>query len=466
MASPGTIASPDPARFDPGSVRAFRYDHWSLGADGVLACHYRLDDVAFTERVHLGAGAVASARLADPAVDRAARLVFLLAGVSYYKAAAPPVVDLGRHALTDAEHALLRSFYVDGLGEFAYRNGLDLTGVRVEAARAEPSPVETVTSRERPLVPFGGGIDSIVSVEHVARRFPQAALFVASRAGNRFAAIERAAAVASLPVVRADREVDPKVLRSAELGYRNGHVPVTGVLSSIAVLAAVLDGRGVVVMSNEWSASSGNVDLGGRSVNHQFSKSAAFERLLRAVLAETFVAPSGGPGVDWFSLLRPYSELRIADEFAKLTRYHDVFRSCNKAFYLDPGQRLDHWCGHCDKCCFIDLILAPFVPAGVLARIFGGAEPLADPALLDAFRTLVGLSGELKPWECVGDVDECRAAALLASARDDRAGAPTLGTLARELHERGGRLPEWQALMTPQGEHFVPDDYAPADLLG
>ena len=26
--------------------------------------------------------------------------------------------------------------------------------------------------------------------------------------------------------------------------------------------------------------------------------------------------------------------------------------------------RLDHWCGQCDKCCFIDLILAPFMSRG------------------------------------------------------------------------------------------------------
>ena len=89
-------------------------------------------------------------------------------------------------------------------------------------------------------MPFGGGIDSIVSAEAVRERHPDAALFVVSKPGDRFEAIERPAEVTGLPVVRAEREVDPTVVRSTELGFLNGHVPVTGIISAIAVMAAVL----------------------------------------------------------------------------------------------------------------------------------------------------------------------------------------------------------------------------------
>ena len=58
--------------------------------------------------------------------------MFLLAGVSYYKTAAPPVIDLGDTAVTDTERAFLRAFYTGGLAEFGYRNGLDLSGLRIE----------------------------------------------------------------------------------------------------------------------------------------------------------------------------------------------------------------------------------------------------------------------------------------------------------------------------------------------
>jgi hypothetical protein len=226
--------------------------------------------------------------------------VFLLAGVSYYKTAAPPVIDLGETALSETELAFLREFYLQGLGEFGYRNHLDLSSLRIEARRA---PAEAATLPEaqaepsgerRALVPFGGGIDSIVVVERV-RRLADVALFVVNRPDDRFAAIEAPAAVTGLPVVRAEREIDPQLLRSAELGFLNGHVPVTGILSAIAVLAAVLEDRDAVVMSNEWSASVPTLEYDGRPVNHQFSKSDIFEAAFRDVLPVPAPAPAPAP---------------------------------------------------------------------------------------------------------------------------------------------------------------------------
>ena len=364
--------------------RRFRYDGVIVDAGkGEVRCTYVLDDRSFTELFVLPADERA---WAAPAAHEAVRLLFLLAGVSYYKTAAPPVVDLGDTAVTTRELAFLRSFYLDGLGEFAYRNGLDLSDLQFEAIVDDTrAPAAHEPSRPgRPLVPFGGGIDSVVVVEHTRARFDDVALFVASRLGDTFAAIEAAAAVTGLPVLRAGRELDEQVLRSRELGLLNGHVPVTGVISALAVLAAVLDGRDSVVMSNEWSASSGTVEVDGRSVNHQYSKSLVFEQDLRAVLGGSIT------GLDYFSALRPYSELWVAQRFAALPEYHLAFRSCNRAFTIDPAARLDRWCGRCDKCVFIDLILAPYVEVERLRAVFDGAEPLEDPTLLARFRGLLG----------------------------------------------------------------------------
>jgi hypothetical protein len=444
---------------------AFRYEGYHLDPGrGLLSCRYSLGGREFEEKVVLDPGG----RWADPAADRAARLVFLLAGVSYYKTAAPPVIDLGGTAVTAAERRFLRAFYLDGLGEFGYRNGLDLSGLRIEGPELPgPAGVAAVpglpaASLDRPLVPFGGGIDSIVTVEHVRQR-ADAALFIMSRPGEVFDAIEAPAAVTGLPVIRAGREIDQQLLRSRDLGFLNGHVPVTGILSAIAVLAAVLDGRDAVIMSNEWSASIPTLEVDGRPVNHQYSKSAAFEAAFRAVLAESL-----GGSLSYFSALRPYTELWVAQRFAGLTQYHGTFRSCNRAFHLDRALRLDHWCGRCDKCCFIDLILAPFIPAAELEKIFGGQEPLADPdpadSLADRFRALLGTLPDAKPWECVGEAGECRAAALLAARRPDRAGTALLQRLAAQVAGLPD-VPDAAQLLAPVGEHFIPDRYAPADLL-
>jgi len=446
--------------------QVFRYEGFHVDAErGMLTCGYSLDGREFTERVTVSPGP----RWHTEAARAAARLVFLLAGVSYYKTAAPPVVDLGRTALSDAELAFLREFYLQGLGEFAYRNNLDLTPLRIEAGRteagrteagrAEAGRAQTASPREpgngqRALVPFGGGIDSIVVVERV-RAIADAALFVVSRPGDRFAAIEEPAAVTGLPVVRAEREIDPQLLRSAELGFLNGHVPVTGILSAIAVLAAILERRDAVVMSNEWSASIPTLEYQGRPVNHQYSKSEAFEAAFRGVLKQQ---PAGMP--DYFSALRDRTELWVGKEFAALERYHRSFRSCNKAFYAERSRRLDHWCGQCDKCCFIDLILAPFLPAASLQKIFKQTgEPLDDPGLAPKFRALLGAGA--KPFECVGEVTECRAAVLLAARRHDRAGCRLLQDLAAEVASwpDAPSAADAEVMCRPVGENFIPAGY-------
>ena len=489
MSAPGVVDGVTPAR-----GRVFRYEGFLADAEqGLLTCRYSLDGREFTERITLAPGP----RWNTPAARAAARLVFLLAGVSYYKTAAPPIIDLGTTALTDAERAFLRDFYLQGLGEYAYKNALDLSDLRIHGpatellaaatslapgtvpASAAPSappdlgalphpgtsPASTTPSASqapgiddrfaRALVPFGGGIDSIVTVEGVRKVAADVALFVVSRPGDRFGAIEGPAAVSGLPVVRAGREIDPQLLRSAELGFRNGHVPVTGVISAIAVLAAVLDDRDVVVMSNEWSASVPTLEYRGEPVNHQYSKSAAFEAAFRDTLSAD---PAGLPG--YFSALRDRTELWVGEKFAALTEYHATFRSCNKAFIIDPARRLDHWCGVCDKCAFIDLILAPFMSPAQLRAVFaaggGGGEPLDNPDLAPKFRALLG-SGT-KPFECVGEVNECRAAVVLAARRPDRADNALLAELAAEIDGRpdAPAQAEIEAMRRPVGASFVP----------
>ena len=451
MALSGTLPHP------PRRGRVFRYESWASDAErGLLTCRYSLDGREFTESVTLPPGPRWDA---GPA-RAAARLVFLLAGVSYYKTAAPPVIDLGQTALTEAELAFLRDFYLQGLGEFAYRNALDLTSLRLEAQRAaaaQDRPAQDRPARDRGqrvLVPFGGGIDSIVVAERI-RGIADAALFVVNRPADRFEAIEAPAAVTGLPVVRAEREIDPQLLRSAEFGFLNGHVPVTGILSAIAVLAAVLTGRDAVVMSNESSASIPTLEYRGRPVNHQYSKSDAFEAAFRHMLAQ---APAPMP--QYFSWLRDRTELWVGRQFAALRAYHGSFRSCNKAFYSDPARRFDHWCGQCDKCCFIDLILAPFMPAEALRQIFRQAgEPLDDPALASKFRALLGAGR--KPFECVGEVNECRAAVLLAARREDRTGRGLLTELAAEVAgwPDAPSDSETASMLRPVGANFIPLEY-------
>ncbi|CAA9214931.1 MAG: hypothetical protein AVDCRST_MAG57-279 [uncultured Blastococcus sp.] len=416
---------------------------------GEVTSRYSLDGRSFTEVVHLPG----ELDWNQPAVATAARILFLLSGISYYKTAAPPVIDLGETPATAEEIAFLREFYVEGLGEFSYVNDLPLDDLQIVGGRPDlVQPVAWEHTEERPLIPFGGGIDSVVVTELTKQRLPDSSLFIAGR----YDPIEATAAVTGLPIVRATRTLDPQVLRSGELGFLNGHVPVTGIISAIAVLAAVLDSRTSVIMSNEWSASSPTLEVDGHGINHQYSKSLDFESGFRRLLDGAL------PGMRYFSALRPYSELWVAERFAAMTEYHPVFRSCNRAFHVDPARRATGWCGECDKCAFIDLILSPFMSAEQLRAVFGGTEPLDRADLLPRFRGLLGDTAATKPFECVGDVGECRVALELAVARPDRAANPVLAQLVAEQRAAAGPTDQYFAAM---GEHFIEAPYATDDLL-
>jgi UDP-N-acetyl-alpha-D-muramoyl-L-alanyl-L-glutamate epimerase len=431
----------------------FSYVGFELTDAGELTCRYDADGEAFVERfVFDGETGQDAGDFTSPAANAAARLLFLLAGVSYYKTTAARVIRGPEDGLTELEHAFLRQFYVSGLAEFAYRTGLDLQDLRIDAGRRAATTVSASPRQGSPLVPFGGGIDSIVVAEQTRHASPDTALFVANTSDVPFQPIEDTVEITGLPVRRLRRRLDPKVLESRERGYFNGHVPVTGVLSAAAVLTAVAYGHDRVVMSNEHSASEPTaLRANGVLVNHQWSKSLAFEEGFRSVLAEAV------SDVDFFSALRPYSELWVSRVFAGLTAYHLAFRSCNRAFHVDAGRRLATWCGHCDKCCFIDLILSPYLSPAELGAIFRGNEPLENADLLEVFRSLLGQPGLDKPLECVGDEGECRTAVRLAAQRPDRAGNDVLSALLAHLSQMDVPVLDEEALLEVRGPHFIPE---------
>ncbi|MGC8498924.1 MAG: hypothetical protein ACP5OV_05430 [Acidimicrobiales bacterium] len=406
----------------------------------VLRAHYDLDGRAFVEEVTL----TEAGDLRAPAPGALATLWYLIAGLSYLKAGAARHVDLGATPVGPAGRALVAAAIRDGLGEFAARHDLDLADVDVTGG-APLVPTTAAGDPDRVLVPFGGGIDSVVTVEELPEQLDQA-LFIVSPASGPFAALEATARVTGRPVVRASRRLDPALVADASLW--RGHVPVTAMVTLLAATAAAASDRGGVVMSNERSASSPNLIRAGRPVNHQWSKSWAAEQLLGAAVAE-----SVGDRLVVASLLRDRSELWVAERFSHLTRYHDVFRSCNRAFAQDPARRAGTWCGQCDKCLFVNLVLAPFVARDRLAAIFQ-SEPLADPARLDQLRTLVGLGVEPKPFECVGDPTESAAALRRALADPAWASVAHLAALAAELGPADGA-----DLLEPAGETRVPSHW-------
>jgi hypothetical protein len=258
--------------------------------------------------------------------------------------------------------------------------------------------------------------------------------------------------------VTATRTLDPALFELNARGALNGHVPVTAMNSLIAVAQSRLLGLGPVVMSNENSAAEPTLLWNGQPVNHQWSKSLEAEVLLAAAI-EAQTAERGA----YFSLLRPFTELRIAGKFARTDRYDGAIVSCNRAFRLsgaEPG-----WCGECAKCQFVFLALSPFMSRGRLVSIIG-ADMFAKPELVDGFASLLGIDSH-KPFECVGEEAESTVAMSLAA----RSAEWSDSVVVRALVERAPELLDGdaameQSLFADREATAVPPAYAAArDLL-
>ncbi|HEY6736874.1 MAG TPA: endonuclease domain-containing protein [Candidatus Saccharimonadia bacterium] len=367
------------------------------------------------------------------ALERVLRSLWLVNGVSYYKAAMAPQLDVRAAELTPAEAEFLSRTYRLGLGQLCYENQLSLDRVArfMAADGAVARPVSLAGQSGGSLVGLGGGKDSLVSTTLLDGAGEDFATFSATYMPESNPALARLAAAIGHEHLTIRRRFDPQLMELNRAGAYNGHVPVTAIVMLIGLAAAVLSNRRQVVMSNEASAGEGNAVYEGEEINHQYSKSIEFEW----ALAE-HIRTSISPDLAVFSLLRPLGELQIAELFSRgpLERFAGLYSSCNRNFRHDATQFT--WCGQCSKCAFVYLILAPFVSKDRLNELIG-PNLLAQPSLETTYRELLGLSGH-KPFECVGEIEECRAAATLALASGNypelaRFGVPPTRRDQREL---------------------------------
>lgn len=411
-------------------------------AAGVLALPYRFDDQEpLVERIVFpGAPAVQPERAA--AFDSAIGLLQAIAGVSYYKALLPPRIEIAPQSAPRA--ALLTDVYVQGLGEFAVANGIDLRGYVAFHGGAQMPAATALGLAKRTLVPIGGGKDSIVTLEALqARGEPVAASFVGSSD-----LIAACAKQSGAPVLNIERHIAPGLFELNRRGAYNGHIPVTAINSAILVCAALLYGYDGIAFSNEASASSENLTRDGQPINHQWSKGWAFERAFAQVVRGEIAAD-----LAYYSYLRQMSELAVARRFAALDRYHAHFSSCNRNFKILGPRPESRWCGECPKCHFVFLALAPFMAKPALLAIFG-RNYLDDAELAPAFEALLEW-GAHKPFECVGEGRESRAAMAVLATRADWREDALIHRYRRDIAPHIGCV-EIEPLLQPNGEHGIP----------
>ena len=436
--------------FDRDAIRAFRFVGCGFDAQtGVARLAYAFDDgPELVETVTLPGAPFVLDAAREHAAAQALRVLHLVAGVSYYKAAVPREIRIEGAPIDAATAAFLESVYLNGLGEFAYRNGLDLRDrIRFPHGDGDATAAPSLGLRPHALVAIGGGKDSLVSIEALrAEGVEQTVTWIG---GSQL--IAACAAHTGLPTLNIGRQLAPQLFDFNRQGAWNGHIPVTAVNSAILAFAAVVLGVDQVVFSNERSASYGSLIPGTGEVNHQWSKGWAFESAFGDWLQRHVAAD-----LQYYSLLRPLSELAVARQFARSNRYDAHFSSCNRNFHILGERPTSRWCGVCPKCHFVFLALAPFMPKTRLVGIFG-RNLLDDPAQVGGFDALLEYQDH-KPFECVGEGRESRAAMAALAQRPDWREDALVARFAREIAPQldAGAL-HIEPLLALEGAHRVPD---------
>jgi hypothetical protein len=263
------------------------------------------------------------------------------------------------------------------------------------------------------LLFFGGGKDSLVAARLFADAgLPWASLSYAHSAYGppeaQMRLVDEALAPLS-PVARHRQWVADTAFAAPlptllpERGVRSflaGETP-SSIMEALPI--AIAHGHRHVALAHEHSANRGNLvwSRTGEEINHQWGKSWEAEALLSRYVDEQLV-----PGLRWFSVLQPLSDVLI---FELLRGAGDAVLATHSCNVAKP------WCHRCAKCCYVALGYAAHLPDGVYEQVF--AEDVLDlPENEGHFRELAGLAAHT-PFECVGEIDESRLALALCAAR-------------------------------------------------
>ncbi len=461
-------------------AKQFIFKSYSFDREsGEVLLKYGIDEEEFVERLvfPIGENTPPFMGESEGALDRALFALHLIAGISYYKAKLPPTIIVESGTLSAEQAASWNKLYTLGLGEFFFRNDLDFRDyVRFPVgefsppfmALDEPEPGEESESegaldsaplgppinKGKPLagaiVPIGGGKDSLVAIEMLKLANIPFDLFMF---GNH-ARIREVAAEVGGKLFSVSRVIDPKLIELNKAGAWNGHVPITAYVGIAASIVATLNGRRDVIFANERSANSGNTEVDGVVINHQYSKSLEAERDLQHYI-ELFVSKD----VRVFSLLRPLSELDIARRFAANAKYFNVFSSCNTNYKQGSVPTVTRWCGKCPKCAFVFVMLGAFIPRRKMVEMFG-EDLLVREDLLPMYKDLTGY-GTMKPFECVGEFEEVIAAFALIHGRGEYEDSPMMKWFEADVMSSRKDIDALiNRALTLSTEHSLPEEYA------
>jgi UDP-N-acetyl-alpha-D-muramoyl-L-alanyl-L-glutamate epimerase len=337
----------------------------------------------------------------DAVLERTLRFAWLIAGISYYKSFPCKKVLMREGQFTAPEAALLNTVYKHGLSQFIFENNL-VPDITAHFEAGSSSSEALLYNGEGNLVLQSGGKDSLLLATLLTEKaIPFTAWYMTS-SDSHPAVLNGLGA----PLRTITRRIDKSALRQAHNDDGlNGHVPVTFITLTYALIDAVLHDENTVLAAIGREGEEPHAYVGDFAITHQWSKTWSAEQLFQNFIHEQISANLfvGSP-------LRGYSELKIAEYFSSTawSLYGRLFSSCNVANY---GQGHNNsklaWCGECPKCANSFLLFAPFIAPIELTSVFNGSL-FQKESLLSTFEGLFGLNNAIKPFECVGEIDELR----------------------------------------------------------
>ncbi len=370
----------------------------------ILKLNYSYDSkLFFEEKIEFPGNKILNKKELN-CLDNIFKYLHVVAGISYYKLFIPNKIEINTFELNKEQAEFFNNFYFNGLGEFSFKNNVtDLKDrINFPYSNIENSIENEIINyklKDKIVIPIGGGKDSIVTLNIIKKYFKDNDILLCSVGTAK--PIDETINLSGCGFFHPIRTISKNLIELNKdldkIGGYNGHVPISGILAFMMCAGAVIYDYSTILMSNERSANIGNTEFYGNIVNHQWSKSFEFEKIVNNFFKKYLLKD-----FNYFSFLRPLSEVHIAKIFARFKKYFPVFTSCNKNFKIE--NRLDHWCCDCDKCRFVFLILSVFLKKEEMIKIFG-KDLLDDKNQLSGYLELCGLK-DYKPFECVGEIEE------------------------------------------------------------
>lgn len=381
----------------------FIYHSYEITTNGIKY-HFSIDDFHFYPTWELPENSLSD--ISEP-IEYAIFNLGMAELVSYWKCACPPTVRVNCGRLTEEQCLWWKKLYYHGLGEFFYRNGISTdfeSFMTIIPADKGYKKIKSDKPHDGFLVPVGGGKDSVVTLELLSGYHDKTACYIINPRGATVDCAVTAGFVEG-DILTARRTIDRELLARNADGYLNGHTPFSAVVAFSAYLYACLFGKKYIALSNECSANDAYVK--GTDINHQYSKSVEFERDFREYTAKYLDGD-----IEYFSLLRPWTEWQIARKFVQYPKYFGVFQSCNL------GSKTNVWCAACAKCLYVYILLAAFLDDDTLINIFG-KNMLEERDMQSIFDGLIYDDID-KPFECVGTKEEIRLALYTAAEKREK----------------------------------------------